>query len=292
MILVTGASGLIGRHLCARFEREGVAYRPFDRARAPEEDIREPARLEEALAGATGIVHLAAVSRVVWGERDPDDCRRTNVAPLEALRAGGIARRGQFMIFASSREVYGEQTRLPVPEDAPFAPMNVYARSKVAGEGVVQALRDEGMVANICRFSSVFGCPQDHPDRVVPAFAAAAARGGVIRMEGRANTFDFTAVEDAVDGLFRLVQASARGERLPPIHFVSGRGTTLEELAHAVARHAAPGLEIVDAPARTFDVGRFVGDPSRALESLGWRARTNLDERLGRFVGELRAAAA
>ncbi|MDF2234811.1 NAD-dependent epimerase/dehydratase family protein [Albimonas sp. CAU 1670] len=292
MILVTGASGLIGRHLCARFERAGIAFRPFDHARTPEEDIRDPDRFAQALEGATGVVHLAAVSRVVWGERDPDLCWRTNVVPLETLREGGLARSGRFMVFASSREVYGEQETLPVPEHAPFAPMNVYARSKVAGEGVVQALRDEGMVANICRFSSVFGCPQDHPDRVVPAFAAAAARGGVIRMEGRGNTFDFTAVEDAVDGLFRLVEASARGERLPPLHFVSGRGTTLEDLARSVSRHAAPGLEIVDAPARNFDVGRFVGDPSRALQELGWKAETDLEDRLARFVGELRAVAA
>jgi len=291
MILVTGALGLIGRSFCARLEREGLAYRPFDLRRSALEDIRDPARLEAALDGASGIVHLAAVSRVVWGERDPETCWNTNVLPLQRLLEAGVAQRGLFIVFGSSREVYGQAARFPVTEEDPLEPVNVYGRSKLAGEAVIAALREQGMIANLCRFSSVFGSTHDHADRVAMAFAAAAAHGGTIRIDGRGNTFDFTSVEDAVEGLFRVTEASVLGERLPPVHFASGRGTSLAELAEIARGFARSKVDVVDAPPRTFDVSHFVGDPSRARTVLGWQARADLEKRFGQLVEELCAAA-
>jgi nucleoside-diphosphate-sugar epimerase len=144
-------------------------------------------------------------------------------------------------------------------------------------------------LANICRFSNVYGCPLDHEDRVVMAFAAAAARGGVMSVEGPENMFDFTAVTDAVDGLWRLVQATLDGERLAPVHFVSGQGTTLGELAEIAAARAIGDVTIKAAPARNFDVSRFVGDPARAQALLGWKARADLGNEMSKLIAALRA---
>lgn len=191
------------------------------------------------------------------------------------------------MIFASSREVYGEGHNLPVPETAALRPMNVYGRSKRDGEDIVHQARSRGLLANICRFSNVFGWPNDHADRVVMAFCGAAARGGVMSIEGGGNTFDFTIVEDVVDGLFRLIEATSAGNHLPPIHFVSGRGVSLRELARMAAAHAIAEVTLVDAAPRDFDVTSFVGDPSRARQLLGWASTSNLNERIGRLVADL-----
>lgn len=290
MILVTGSSGLIGRHLCTRLLEAGLEYRPFDIRRSKSEDIRDARALEAALEGVTGIVHLAAVSRVVWGQRDPETCRTTNVEALKSLSGLAVRNSKPWIIFASSREVYGTVTKLPVREDAPLAPINVYGRSKRDGEAIVEALRDEGLVTNICRFSNVFGSPHDYRDRVAMAFASVAAHGGTMSIEGSCNTFDFTAVEDAVDGLLKLVDATRQGERLSPIHFTSGRGTSLGELAEIAASHALAKVELVEAPQRTFDVTSFVGDPSRARALLGWCANADLNARIGRLVADLAAA--
>lgn len=151
----------------------------------------------------------------------------------------------------------------------------------------MQIARERGVLTNICRFSNVFGCPEDHPDRVVMAFAAAAARGGVMSIEGGANTFDFTAVEDVVEGLFRLIQATMQRERFDPIHFVSGQGTTLRDLAKLAASFAVAEVRLTEVPARSFDVSAFVGDPARAKALLGWRARTNLRDRVGQLVADI-----
>jgi nucleoside-diphosphate-sugar epimerase len=287
LILVTGSAGLIGKHLCARLRLAGMDFRQFDIRHCPDQDIQNREWLQKALEDVTGVVHLAAVSRVIWGERDPANCLSTNVTALRGLVEMLGSRR--WLIFASSREVYGMASRLPVREDAPLRPMNVYGRSKQAGEAIVQAARESGMLTNICRFSNVFGCAQDHPDRVVMAFAAVAARGGVMSIEGSGNLFDFTAVEDAVEGLFRLIEATNQGERLAPIHFVSGQGTTLRGLAEIAASHAVGNVSMVESEPRSFDVPAFVGDPSRADHLLGWRAQRNLDDRVAQLVADLAA---
>lgn len=288
MILVTGSCGLVGRHLCARLAASGRDVLEFDVRRSRAEDVRNVRALEGALDGVEGVIHLAAVSRVAWAERDPGWCQAVNVDALDALAQ--LCAKAPFppwVIFASSREVYGRVTAMPVPESAAIRPMNVYGRSKAAGERILYAVRDRGVVANVCRLSNVFGCTQDHADRVVMAFAKAAALGGTMSVEGRRHMFDFTAVADVVDGLIRMIDATARGTLLPPIHFVSGRGTTLQSLAETLQGYALHRVEIVETPARDFDVDGFVGDPSRAWELLGWRTTTDLHQALQRLVVEL-----
>jgi UDP-glucose 4-epimerase len=287
MILVTGSSGLVGRHLCARLEAEGIAIRRFDLREIPSQDIRDPVALAGALRNVSGVVHLAAISRVVWAENDPDLCRATNVEALRALAASCLDGARPWLIFASSREVYGNPTRLPVREEDALMPVNIYGRSKRDGERIVETARESGLAANICRFSNVYGCPYDHKDRVAMAFAAVAARGGVMSVEGGSNTFDFTAIEDVVDGLWRLIHATIGGELLPPIHFVSGQGTTLRELADIAAARARRDVRIVEASPRNFDVSNFVGDPARAQALLGWKAQAGLADRISRLIADL-----
>lgn len=276
MILVTGSDGLIGRALIKRLDDRGIPTLGFDLKQG--QDVRDPAAVRAAVAGVTGIVILAAVSRVVWAQRDPVLAEAVNVSGLRNIIASALASPLRpWLIFASSREIYGEPSALPVGEDAPRAPLNVYARSKLAGELAVEQAVEAGLIGNIVRFSNVYGCTRDHADRVVPAFARAAASGAKIYLEGPANTFDFTHVEDVADGLLRLVEATSCSEKLPPIHFVSGKGTTLAQLATLAAANSASRLPWEERPSRNYDVARFVGDPRRAAALLGWRSTTPLE---------------
>lgn len=288
MILVTGASGLIGRHLCARLETEGLEVRRFDLRENPAQDIRDLSALRTSMRNVNGVVHLAAVSRVVSAQQDPSLCQASNVVAVKILTDLCLEeRRKPWLIFASSREVYGNPVRLPVQEDDAVAPINVYGRSKRDAEVIVSAACEAGLVANICRFSNVYGCPFDYENRVAMAFARVAASGGVMVVEGGENTFDFTEVRDVVDGIWRLILETTAANRLPPIHFASGQGTRLRELAKLAAARALNPVKIVEATPRPFDVSAFVGDPSRALKILGWRARTSLAHGLSRLIADL-----
>lgn len=238
--------------------------------------------MRDALPGIDGIIHLGAISRVIDGERDPARCWRVNAEATGALlKLAARSPARPWMIYASSREVYGQQETLPVPEDAPLRPRNIYARAKAEAERLVGEARAEGLHTAILRFSNVYGDTRDHSDRVVPAFARAAAAAqradAHIRVDGRDCTFDFTHVADVADGIQRVVRLLRDGEaKLPAIHFVSGHQTSLGQLALLASATGGPSLRIVDAPPRDFDVHRFAGDPSRAERLLGWRAATML----------------
>lgn len=294
MILVTGSSGLIGGRLSAVLSGDGLPVRPYDMRRSPVQDVRDGAQLRAALKDVEGVVHLAAISRVVWAEWNPFLARQVNVGGLRTLLAAAHASPTKpWVIFASSREVYGDAPKLPVREDATLSPLNVYARSKVAGERLMADARAAGLTTAVCRFSNVYGAGEDHADRLVVAFARTSAHGGTLHLEGPRNVFDLTHVDDVGEGLATLIAALRAGERLPPIHFVSGAGTSIEALANLAEEEAPNGARIgavVKTP-RSFDVSRFVGDPRRAAKLLGWRARTPLREGFRRLVDAFRDGA-
>lgn len=281
---VTGSAGFIGSAVTAALEQGGHETRGLD-FRLPagsrgSGSILDREALRAFCQGCDGVIHLAAVSRVVHGERDPKHCEATNVTGTANVLAAAASAEGRpWVLFASSREVYGEPKELPVREDAPIAAMNTYGRTKARGEEMTLAARGDGLVTGILRFANVYGPGPDHPDRVVPAFARAAASGAEMHIEGAENTFDFTHITDVVRGILRAAELLARGERaLPPVHLASGVGTTLLELARLAAGASKAAPRVVVAEARSYDVSRFIGDPTRARELLGWEARVSIEE--------------
>lgn len=272
-VLVTGSEGLIGRALVRRLRAEGATVRGLD-LRASDSsrgDVRDALRIRAAVAGCDGVVHLAAVSRVVWGEQDPALCRSTNVDGLgTVLRAALEQERRPWLVFASSREVYGQADCLPATEETPLRPMNVYGRSKVEGEEMVTAARREGLPAAIVRLSNVFGSTGDHADRVVPAFARAAVGNAPLRVDGAGNIFDFTHVDDVVRGIILLTKLLSSGQAPAPIQLVSGVPTTLGELAEMAIELAGSASQVHLRPVRGYDVSRFYGSFARAQSVLGW----------------------
>ena len=137
--------------------------------------------LESAVAGVEMVFHLAANADVRFGLQHPRrDLEQNTLATanlLEAMRAQGVSR----LAFASTGSVYGETTRIPTPEDAPFPiQTSLYAASKLAAEGLIQAYCEGfGLHAWIFRFVSILGERYthghvrdfyqqllDHPDRL------------------------------------------------------------------------------------------------------------------------------
>lgn len=287
-ILITGSLGLIGTALSQMFEAKGIEIIPFDLLATGKSfgDVRNLIQVQKAMYGCDGVIHLAAISRVLWGEQNPELCWDTNVHGLEnVLTVASESETSPWVVFASSREVYGQPESLPVTEECPVCPVNIYGRSKVKGEQLIDAARSNGVRACTIRLSNVFGTTADHADRVVPAFARGAALGETLRIDGADHTFDFTHINDVARGIVLLAEYLLAGKDAPPpIHFVSGQPTTLGELAQQAIGIANNGANIRHAPPRTFDVGKFIGDGSRALDLLGWAPQVTLQDGLERLI--------
>ncbi len=293
-VLITGSAGLIGTALTKKFISLGVEVIEFDsvydQTCSRHGDILDYKRVTNRLEAADGIIHLAAVSRVLFGERQPKLCWETNVEGTKnVLQAALESRRKPWFLYASSREVYGEQRQLNVNESAHMAPVNVYGESKAAAEEAVKRAAKQGLKASIMRFSNVFGSIHDHSDRVVPAFCLAAVNGTNIRVDGRRNLFDFTFLSDVVSGVLALVtHVCTKPSAPPPIHFTTGRATSLEEIALFAKKSSSHPIEIIEAPSRSFDVSSFSGDPTRAETLLGWRGTTSVEEGMRQLINEFR----
>lgn len=287
-ILITGSEGLIGEHIKPELLRLGYELIPYDLKSA--KDICDSKKLEPYISQCHGVIHLAAVSRVVWGENDPDLCWKTNaVASKNLIDMALLQKHKPWVLVTSSREVYGEPKHLPVSDTDPVNPINIYGRSKVAMEEAALNARELGLTIAIARLANVYGSIDDHHDRVLPAFCKAAVLGKPLRIDGFKNTFDFTHISDTISGLIKMVKKLDAGiSNLPPIHLLPGVPTTLEEAALMAIKSANSNSTILEAPSRSYDVSRFYGDAKNALMYLNWQAKVLPEQGIEMLVNEFK----
>ncbi|WOI54049.1 NAD(P)-dependent oxidoreductase [Parvularcula sp. LCG005] len=275
---MTGSEGLVGVGLVRALARLGHDVVAYDVLRTPAEDIRDAAAVARAVDGVDGIVHLAALSRVGWGESHSALTDEVNIGGTEVLvDAAARSPKAPFFLFVSSREVYGNPDTLPVTEGMPIAPLNTYGRSKAEGERLVQAAAASGLRTAIIRLSNVYGNRADHPDRAVPSLLWRALQHTDLTITGAETFFDFVHVDDCVDGLVKAVDALSAGRHdLPPVHLTTGVLTSLGQLATLVCERTASRSVVHVVPARVFDVEGFVGDPARARDVYDWQPTIDL----------------
>lgn len=289
-ILVTGSEGLIGTNLIPPLKNKGYEVIPYDLKIGS--DICDKEKLETSINQCDGVVHLAAVSRVVWGENNPDLCWKTNALASSALIELALKKaKSPWVLLTSSREVYGDPTSLPVSDaTAIVSPVNIYGRSKAKMEQAGLSARAQGLTVAVVRLANVYGTTDDHHDRVLPAFCKAAVLGDVLRVDGLKNTFDFTHIEDTTKGLLKVIEQLENGVlNLPPIHLLPGIPTTLEEAARCAIEAAQPSTSIIqEAPPRKYDVSKFYGAPDNAKNILDWEATITPEEGIKMLVNEFK----
>lgn len=294
-VLITGSKGLIGSAVTVALLRLGIQVVGIDLKENMDHphhgDILDVDLLKEKMSDCHGIIHLAAISRVVFGEKNPDLCWKTNVqGTSNVVQAALCSDYAPWVIYASSREVYGQQQILPVRESDPLSPINIYGESKAEAEKIVLEARKQGLSAAILRFSNVYGSVNDHPDRVIPAFCIAALKHTEMRLEGKDQVFDFTYIDDVVNGILSTITLLSQfsGLEPPPIHLTTGIPSTLNQIALIANQAGGNFATIFEAPCRSYDVARFYGDPVLAQQILKWRACVHVEEGIHRLINHYR----
>lgn len=314
--LVTGGIGFIGHHLSRALLARGDRVRvvddysdaPYPTAMKRENEaslrsafadgrfevlsgcVTDRALADRAMAGVSGVFHLAGLAGVRPSFADPAIYARVNVEGsavlLEAAQRIGV---GTF-VFASSSSVYGNATPLPASEDAPaIVPESPYAASKRGAELVLSAMlrKTPAVRCPSLRFFTVYG-PRQRPEMAITTFLRAILAGEPITVFGDGSMRrDFTHVDDIVRGVLLAAERAPQGFR--PYNLGSGAPVTLQELVDAMGVAAGRSPTVRHAPVPLGDVDATFADIARAREELGWSPRIRLADGLATVVAALRA---
>jgi len=314
-VVVTGAAGFIGSHLCERLVERGDDVTGVDcftdyYARTTKERNVAPARdsarfrfvdgdlvdldLAALLDGASVVYHLAAQAgvRASWGT-DFEVYVRHNIRATQRLLEALKGRRDVRLVFASTSSVYGKRAPLPTREDARLEPNSPYGATKVTCEHLC-ALYAENWGLDYCalRYFTVYG-PRQRPDMGFHKFLRAILSGAPLDVYGDgAQSRDCTYVDDVVEATVR-----AGDTRTESRVFNVGGGSRrplsgiLDEMQAILGR---PARIRYTAPMEG-DVPHTHADISRTRAELGYNPSTPVEEGLRRearwLEQELRAGA-
>jgi len=283
-ILITGALGFIGRSLIDHlisfdcdFDIHGIDIKDFpedaaylkNKIKFQQLDIRNYVEVFDYFNKNKfdGIIHLAAVSRVKDAEDDKQNCINTNYFGTKYLIECASKTKSTWVIFSSSREVYGEPRKMPVSESDEKIPLNIYGFYKLEGERLVEKHIDNYF---ILRFSNVYGNLYDIPDRVIPKFIYNAITGKEIFLEGGGQIIDFTHISDTVSSITKCIELLSSGKLYKEdLLILPGRENKITDLIDIIESEIGHKINIKKNEKRHYDVEKFIGNNIKRKSILG-----------------------
>lgn len=264
VVLVTGATGFLGGHVCRALVGHGVRVRGLTRGTgAALPDQVEPYRatglddrraLADALAGVDGVIHLAArvhQGPATGGDDGPTGFRAVNVEGTRTLLDLAVAAGVQSFVLASSTKAVGEGGDAPYTEETPPAPADGYGRSKLEAE---QLLRASRLHAPVLRLPLVYG-----PGMKANALRLfdAVARGTPLPLGAVQNRRSFLFSGNLTAAVLSVLQHESGSDTF----FVSdGEDLSTAELARRIGRALDRPARLLPVPPAALRVAGRAGD--------------------------------
>ena len=314
-VLVTGAAGFIGFHLCSALLERGEAVIGVDNV-SPYYDVKlKEARLEQ-LAGRPAftfhrldiaergalleryrdvrvkrVVHLAAQAGVRHSLTDPHSYIQSNIyGHLEVLELCRHHPDIDHLVYASSSSVYGANRKLPFSEsDRVDTPVSLYGATKKADELMAYSYSHlYGIAATGLRFFTVYG-PWGRPDMAAYIFAKAIFAGEPITVFNHGDMKrDFTYIDDIVSGVLATIYAPPEidGKSVPHRVYNIGnhRSEPLTRFIELIEQAIGIKAEIEYAPMQPGDVKETFADIGPIRRDLGFDPTTTIDVGIPRFI--------
>lgn len=296
-VLITGAAGFLGSHLCDRFIAEGYAVIGMDNL------ITGNLKNIEHLFGhqaftfyhhdVSTFVHVSGQLDYILHFASPASPIDYLKIPIQTLKVGamgthnllGLAKEKKARILvASTSEVYGDPLVHPQTEDYwgnvnPIGPRGVYDEAKRFQEAITMAYhRFHGLETRIVRIFNTYGPRMRLNDgRVLPAFIGQALRGEDLTVFGDGQqTRSFCYVDDLIEGIYRLLMS----DYVEPVNIGNPDEITIADFAEEIIKLTGTQQKVIYKPLPQDDPMKRQPDITRAKEVLGWQPSVDRAEGL------------
>jgi NAD dependent epimerase/dehydratase len=305
-VLVTGAAGFIGSHLCEALVELGsdvtalVHYNsrgslgnlellPADSRAALHivaGNVEDSDFVGSQMKGQQTVFHLAALIGIPYSYLAPLSYVRTNVEGtlnvLEAARRCEVER----VIHTSTSEVYGTAQYTPIDEGHPLKGQSPYSASKIGADKLAESYHHAfGLPVATLRPFNAFG-PRQSARAVIPTIISQALDGRPIRLGSLQPVRDLTYVADTVDAFLKIAASDAAVGQV--VNAGSGRAVSVGDLVDMVLRlmGSSSAVELDSDRVRppNSEVLLLLCDPRKALEQIGWKPRWSLEAGLERTI--------
>lgn len=296
-ILITGAAGFLGSHLCDRFLKEGFQVIGMDNLITGDlrniEHLFKNADFEFYHHDVSKFVHVPGELQYILHFASPASPIDYLKIPIQTLKVGslgthnllGLARSKKARILvASTSEVYGDPTVHPQTEEYygnvnPVGPRGVYDEAKRFQEAITMAYHTyHQLETRIIRIFNTYGPRMRLNDgRVLPAFIGQALRGEDLTIFGDGSqTRSFCYVDDLVEGIYRLLMS----DYVHPMNIGNPSEITIKEFAEEIIKLTGTTQKIIYQPLPKDDPKQRQPEISKAKKILGWEPKVSREEGL------------
>jgi dTDP-glucose 4,6-dehydratase len=300
-ILVTGAAGFLGSHLCDRLLGLGHRVIGMDNFvtgnKSNLSHLKSHPAFQLVLHDVTNFIEIQGPLEGVLHFASPASPVDYLELPIQTLKVGSLGThkalglskaKGARFLLASTSEVYGDPLVHPQPESYwgnvnPVGPRGVYDEAKRFAEAMTMAYhRYHALDTRIVRIFNTYGPRmRPHDGRVVSNFIVQALKGEPLTVYGDGSqTRSFCYVDDLVEGIVRLFE---RGDP-EPTNLGNPHEFTVRQLAEMVLRFTGSRSRIVEQPLPTDDPKVRQPDIARARATLDWEPRVALEDGLRRTI--------
>ena len=298
-VLITGAAGFLGSHLCDRFIKEGFHVMGIDNLITGSlENIEHLFKLEQFEFyhhDVTKFVHVPGKLDYILHFASPASPIDYLKIPIQTLKVGslgthnllGLAKeKNARILIASTSEVYGDPLVHPQSEDYygnvnTIGPRGVYDEAKRFQESITMAYhRFHGLETRIVRIFNTYGPRMRLNDgRVIPAFMGQALRGEDLTIFGDGlQTRSFCYVDDQIEGIFRLLMS----DYPLPVNIGNDDEITIKDFAEEIIKLTGTDQKIIYKELPIDDPMQRKPDSSLAKKLLGWEAKVSRSEGMKR----------
>jgi dTDP-glucose 4,6-dehydratase len=296
-VLITGAAGFLGSHLCERFLKEGYHVIGMDNLITGDlrniEHLFPSEHFEFHNHDVSKFVHVAGDLKYILHFASPASPIDYLKIPIQTLKVGSLgthnllglamAKKARILV-ASTSEVYGDPTVHPQTEEYwgnvnPVGPRGVYDEAKRFQEAITMAYHTfHGLETRIVRIFNTYGPRMRLNDgRVLPAFMGQALRGEDLTVFGDGSqTRSFCYVDDLVEGIYRLLLS----ECADPVNVGNPHEITIGQFAEEIIKLTGTDQKVIYKPLPTDDPKQRQPDITKAKAILNWGPKVDRAEGL------------